>query len=186
MIRSANCFVRSLRSFSSFIILISNLAGGDAFADLVGELADDGPDGLLGLPRGRGGGRSGRSVVFRCAKVLRSAFGFGDRAAARSSVVGLGELPGFLARTDLGGDAVQLVVEDVAETFGEDQRKDVVLVFRCVLGPANGSRRCPRSRIRRIWRGRCWWFWASAYGVTVSELQSAGTCAQGRLRANPA
>ena len=54
-------------------------------------------------------------------------------------VVGLGELEGLLARTDLGGDAVQLVVEDVAQPLGEDQRQDVVLVFGSILGAANGA-----------------------------------------------
>ncbi len=89
--------------------------GGDAFADLVGELADDGPDGLLGIVRHE------REVE------------------ADELVVGLGELEGLLARADLGGDAVQLVVEDVAEALGEDEREDVVLVFRRVLGPADGA-----------------------------------------------
>ena len=35
--------------------------GGDTFADLVGELADDGPDGLLRDRPARGAGRSGRA-----------------------------------------------------------------------------------------------------------------------------
>ena len=89
--------------------------GGDAFADLVGELADDGPDRLLGIVRQE------REVE------------------ADELVVGPGELEGLLARTDLGGDAVHLVVEDVAEALGEDEREDEVLVFRCVLGPADGA-----------------------------------------------
>ncbi len=71
--------------------------GGDAFADLVGELADDGPDGLLGIDRHEG------------------------EVEADELVVGLGELEGFLARADFGGDAVQLVVEVVAEALGEDE-----------------------------------------------------------------
>jgi len=40
---------------------------------------------------------------------------------AHQLVVGPGELEGLLARADLGGDAVQLVVEDVAEALGEDE-----------------------------------------------------------------
>ena len=64
-------------------------------------------------------------------------------------MVGLGELEGLLARADLGGDAVQLVVEDVAEALGEDEREDVVLVFRRVLGPADGAGGVP-DRIRGI------------------------------------
>jgi len=97
MIRKANCFVRSFKSFSAFIILISNLVRGDAFADSVRELADDGPDGLLGIIRDQ------------------------RQVEAHQLVVGPGELEGLLARADLGGDAVQLVVEDVAEALGEDE-----------------------------------------------------------------
>ena len=49
----------------------------------------------------------------------------------------LHQLERLLARTHLGGDAVQLIVEHVAEPLGEDQRQDVVLVFRRVLGAAD-------------------------------------------------
>ena len=112
-----------MRSFSSFTILISYLApgsvevhavddalqervlpgdgphvGGDAFANLVGQLADHGPDGLLG-------------IVWHQGEVEADEF-----------MVGLNEPEGFLARADLGGDAVQLIVEDVAEALGEDER----------------------------------------------------------------
>ncbi len=89
--------------------------GGDAFADLVGELADDGPDRLLGI------GRHERQVE------------------ADELVIGLGELEGLLARPDLGGDAVQLVIEDVAEALGEDEREDEVLVLRRVLRATDGA-----------------------------------------------
>ena len=89
--------------------------GGDAFADLVGEFADDGPDGLLGIVRPEG------------------------QVEADEFVVGLSELEGLLARADFLGDAVQFVVEDVAEALREDEREDVVLVFRRVLGPADGA-----------------------------------------------
>jgi hypothetical protein len=89
--------------------------GGDAFADLVGELADDRPDGLLGIVRNEG------------------------QVEAHQLVVGLGELEGLLARADFLRNAVQLVIENVAEALGEDQREDVVLVFRRVLGPADGA-----------------------------------------------
>ncbi len=129
-----------MRSFSSFTILISYLAPGsvevhavddalqervlpgdgphvrgDALADPVGELADDGPDGLLGIVRHEG------------------------EVEADELVVSLGELKGLLARADFLGDAVQLVVEDVAEALGEDEGEDIVLVFRRVLGPADGA-----------------------------------------------
>jgi hypothetical protein len=58
-------------------------------------------------------------------------------------VVGLGELEGLLARADFLGDAVQLIIKDVAEALGENKREDVVLVFRRVLGPADGARSIP-------------------------------------------
>ncbi len=38
-----------------------------------------------------------------------------------------------------GLDEVDLVVKHVAEALGEDEREDVVLVFRRVLGPADGA-----------------------------------------------
>jgi hypothetical protein len=52
-------------------------------------------------------------------------------------VVGLGELEGLLARADFLRDAVQLVIEHIAEALREDEREDVVLLFRSILGPAN-------------------------------------------------
>ena len=39
----------------------------------------------------------------------------------------------------MSGDGGQFIVEDVAEAFGEDEGEDVVLVFRRVLGSANGA-----------------------------------------------
>lgn len=92
---------------------------GDALADLVGEPADDGPDGLLGIVRHEG------------------------EVEAHELRVSLHEGEGFLARADFIGDAVEFVVEDVAEALGEDEREDVVLVFRRVLGPADGAGRVP-------------------------------------------
>lgn len=89
--------------------------GGDAFADFVRELANDGPDGLLGIVRHEG------------------------QVEADELVVGLGQLEGLFARADLLGNAVQFVIEDVAEALGEDEGEDVVLVFRRVLGSADGA-----------------------------------------------
>ena len=101
--------------------------GGDAFADFVRELADDGPDRLLGIVRHEGDKESDHGLFL---VVL----------AGRGPLpIHLGELESLLARADLGGDAVQLVVENVAEALGEDQREDVVLVFRSVLGSPNGT-----------------------------------------------
>jgi hypothetical protein len=89
--------------------------GGDAFADLVRELADDGPDRLLGI------------------------VGQERQVEAHQLVIGLGEPEGLFARADLGGDAVDLIVEHVAEALGEDEGEDVVLVFRRVLGATDGA-----------------------------------------------
>ena len=114
---------------------------GNAFADSVGELADDGPDGLLGVVRHQ------------------------RQVEAHQLVVGPGELEGLLARADLGGDAVQLIVEHIAQALGEDQREDVVLVLGCVLGPADGAGGIPDPGLERfgvvIFRG---------HGVLLSFL----------------
>jgi len=113
--------------------------GGDAFPDLVGELADDGPDGLLRIVRRQ------REVE------------------ADELVVGLGELEGLLPRADFPGDAVQLVVEDIAEPLGEDEREDVVLVFRCVLGSTDGASGVPDPRFEGF-GGDGWHGWARSSG----------------------
>jgi len=54
-------------------------------------------------------------------------------------VVGLGKLEGLLARTDFLRNAVQLVIEDITKALREDEREDVVLVFRRVFGPTDGA-----------------------------------------------
>jgi len=46
---------------------------------------------------------------------------------------------GLLARANRGADAIQLVVEDVAEALGEDEGENVILAFRRVLGAADGA-----------------------------------------------
>ena len=89
--------------------------GGDAFADLVRELANDGPDRLFGIVRHEG------------------------EVEADELVVGPGELEGILPRADLGGDAIQFIIKDIAKAFGENERQDVVFVFRCVLSPTDGA-----------------------------------------------
>jgi hypothetical protein len=45
----------------------------------------------------------------------------------------------FFARADLGGDAVQFVVKDVAEALREDEGKDVVLIFRGIYRAVDGT-----------------------------------------------
>ena len=89
--------------------------GGDAFADLVRELANDGPDRLFGIVRHEG------------------------EVEADELVVGPGELEGLLPRADLGGDAIQFIIKDIAKAFGENEGQDVVFVFRRVLSPTDGA-----------------------------------------------
>jgi hypothetical protein len=93
--------------------------GGQEFADLVGELADDRPDWLF-----RVSGEDGQEKTYQFGICLHQ-----------------GE--GVLAGTDFLGNAVEFVVKDVAEAFGRDEGEDVVLVFRCVLGSADGAGGCP-------------------------------------------
>jgi hypothetical protein len=47
------------------------------------------------------------------------------------------ELKGFVSRTDFHGDAVEFVVENVAQALGENQRQDEILVLGRVLRAAN-------------------------------------------------
>ena len=93
--------------------------GREALADLAGELADDGPDRLIGV------------------------VGLEGQVEADELVVLLDELERLGARADLLGDAVQLVIEDVAEPLGEDQREDEVLELRRLLRAADAARGIP-------------------------------------------
>ena len=88
---------------------------GHALADLVGEFPDDRPDRLLGIG------------------------GLQRQEEADELVIALGELERLFPRPDLGGDAVQLVIKDIAEALGEDEREDEVLVLRRVLRAADGA-----------------------------------------------
>src|SRR5262249_21977322 len=74
--------------------------GRQALADLAGELADYGPDGFGGVRR------------------------LERQVEADELVVLLDEFERLGPRADLDGDAVQLVVEDVAKPLGEDERED--------------------------------------------------------------
>ena len=58
-------------------------------------------------------------------------------------LVVLYQLEGFRPRADFRCDSIQLVLKDVAQAFGEDQREDVVLELRRVLCAANGARCVP-------------------------------------------
>ena len=88
---------------------------GELLADLVRERADDGPDGVVGV------GRLQRQVE------------------ADEFLVVLHQLERLGARADLFGDAIQLVIEDIAQALGEDEREDVVLELGRILRAANGT-----------------------------------------------
>ena len=100
--------------------------GGYAFADLVRELANDRPDRLFGIVRHEG------------------------KIEADELVVSLDELEGLLPRADLCGNAVHFVIEDVAEALGEDERENIVLVFRRVFSPADGTGGIPYPGFERF------------------------------------
>ncbi len=72
--------------------------GGHLLADLAGQLADERPDGLVGVVRHEG------------------------QIEADELVVLVYELERLGPRAYFLGDAVDLVVEDVAEPLGKDQR----------------------------------------------------------------
>ena len=89
--------------------------GRELLADLVRERADDGPDRIVGVLR------------------------LQRQVEADELLVVLHQLERLGARADLLGDAVQLVVEHVAQALGEDEREDEVLVLRRVLRAADGT-----------------------------------------------
>ena len=70
-------------------------------------------------------------------------------------VVLLDELERLGARADLVGDAVQLIVEDVAEALGEDEREDEVLELRRFLRAADGARGVPDPGFEGFIQGYC-------------------------------
>ena len=81
-------------------ILVGNVAQDrrELFADLVGELADDRPDRIVGI------------------------LGLQGKIEADELFIVLDQLERLGPRPDLFGNAVQLVVEDIAQALGEDQR----------------------------------------------------------------
>ncbi len=79
--------------------------GGHAHADLAGEHADDRPDRLQW------------------------------REKAGESVIALGELERLFPRPDPGGDAVQFIIEDIAEALGIDEREMKSLYFGAFFAP---------------------------------------------------
>ncbi len=58
-------------------------------------------------------------------------------------MVFLDELERLLARANFPGDAVQFIVENVAQPLGEDQREDEVLELRGLLRTADGAGSVP-------------------------------------------
>ena len=99
---------------------------GERFANFADGLADDGPDGVV--------------------RVLR----LERQVEADELVVLLDELERLLARADLLGDAIELVVEHVTQPFREDQRQDEVLELRRLLRPANTAGGVPNPRFERL------------------------------------
>ncbi len=100
--------------------------GRELLADLVGERADNRPDRIVGIARLK------------------------RQIEADELLVVLNELERLGARADLLGDAVQFVVEHVAEPLGEDQREDEFLEFRRVLRAADRARGVPNPRFERF------------------------------------
>lgn len=109
-------------------VLVGDVAQdrGELLADLVGKLANDRPDRIVGILRLQRQEETDQLFVM------------------------LDELERFGARADFLGDAVQLVVENVAEPLREDQRQDVFLVLRRVLRAADRARRIPNPRFERF------------------------------------
>jgi hypothetical protein len=75
---------------------------------------------------------------------------FEGEVEADQLIVLLDKLHGLGARADLFGDAVELVVEDVAEPFGEDEWEDEVLELWGLLRPADTARGVPNPRLERL------------------------------------
>ncbi len=100
--------------------------GGELLADLVRERADDGPDVVVGVLR------------------------LQREEEADELLVVLHQLERLGPRADLLGDAVDLVVEHVAEALGEDEREDELLVFRRVLRAADGTGGVPDPGFERF------------------------------------
>ena len=96
------------------------------FADLVGQRADDRPDGIV--------------------RVLR----LQRQVEAHKLLVVLDQLERLGARTDFLGDAVQLVIEYVAEPLGKDEREDEFLVLRSVLRTTDRAGGVPNPGLKRF------------------------------------
>ena len=96
------------------------------FADLIGQLADDRPNWIIGILR------------------------LQRQEKPNELLVMLDELERLRPRPDFLGDAIQLVVKDIAQPFREDQRQDILLVLRRILCTANRTRRIPDPGFERL------------------------------------
>ncbi len=77
--------------------------------------------------------------------------GFEREVEADEFLIALDELEGFGAGVvDLLGDAVELVIEDIAQALGEDERENELLVFGCVLGAADAAGGIPDPGFERF------------------------------------
>ena len=95
---------------------------GELLTDLVRELADEGPYGVVGVGRLQG------------------------QVEADEFLVVLHQLERLGPRADFLRDAVQLVIEDIAEALGKDEREDVVFELGRILRAANGAGSVPDPR----------------------------------------
>ena len=149
---------------------------GDAFADPLRQLADHAPHWLL--------------------RILRPQ----RQVKAHQLVIERHQLERLGAAAHLLGNAVELVVEHVTQTFRKNQRQDVVLVFRCILGAADRAGRIPDPGFQRFVLGlrRCALGvaaggtasavagWAAAVGCLSGLLHGFGPHQRHRIAAPPA
>ena len=115
----------------------------------ISRAAGDGP----GVPDHGGAaiGLEGGEDVLRPAPVGGGFPGeTGSGGEAVELVIALGELERLFPRPDPGGDAIQLIIEDIAEALGEDEREDEVLVFRRVLRTTDGAGGVPDPLFQRF------------------------------------
>jgi len=128
---------------------------GELLADLVRERADDGPNGVVGV------------------------LGRQREEEADELLVMLHELERPGPRADLLGHTVDLIIEYVAEALGEDERENEILVFRCVLGAADGTGGIPDPgfegyvvALTAFHRQLAYW-WLVAFAHTVHRRREA-------------
>jgi hypothetical protein len=100
--------------------------GSELFADLVRKLADDRPDCVVGI------GRLQRQIE------------------TDEFLVALHKFERLGSRADLFGDAVQLVIEHIAEALGEDEREDVVLKLGRIFSATDGTCGIPDPGFERL------------------------------------